>query len=985
MTSTTRASSPTLVGRREELARLETLLDRVRSGSTATALIAGEAGIGKTRLIDELAQRAAALDAIVLGGGCIDLDEEVLPYAPFAELLSALVRSRGVAEVLELAGPASEELIRLAPALSIGTSRGAAGPPAPPYSWARTGPLYQALLTLFENLARRRAVLVAVEDLHWADRSTLDLLALLARHLRGRILLLLTFRTEETAPEPGLRHFAAELERAGAQRIALGPLGREDQARQLSGILGVPPSPALLERIYRRAEGNPFFAEELVALNTGDDLPPTVRDLLLARLEELPPSTLHVLRAAAAVGRRVTHRLLAAVTGLADAPLDDALRPAVGAHVLVASPAGGGTYRFRHALLREAVVASLLPAEAVRLHRRIAETLTADHTIAGDIGGRCAGRLARHWHAAGDPAQALRASCDAGAQAAEALAFNEALAHYERAIALLDVVPDADRHLPEQRYQLLWSAAEAAHLSAQPHRAAELIRAAIAVVDQTHPHHPAYLHERLGRYLWMSADGEGALQAYERAMALDTDDVSCWRAAIISGYAQILMLAGRNAESQPWCEEAIALAQQVDNARATEGHARNNLGVNLASLGDVDAGIEQLALARRIAEEEFEDVDDIARAIVNLHAVLFDAGRYDRAAQVAVDGIDVVDRLGLQRRKGVWCRCDAAETLATIGRVGEAAALVAEARSFGPEGVDLVRVDLVEGLGLLRAGTAAQALPALRSAYAGAQRLVDTWLLGALFGSLVEAVAWTGDVDEALALATEALGRMGDEHDPYAVQIHAAATFAAAQASAAGSAGGQVADEWVTRARVAVAGPVLPQAPLLALLATAEAERSRAVGDNDAGAWSAAAVAWTDLGDRHRAAYARWREAESALAAGDRGAATQALRTAQQLAGEAGAQGLLTQIATLARRSRLRLHDTEAGRDAAAGPYRLTGREREVLTLLVEGRTDRQIGQQLFISHRTAERHVANILAKFGAATRSEVVAVAHRSGLVDA
>ena len=189
MADKTRAFSPTFVGRQEELARLEALLDAVRGGSKAVVLVAGEAGIGKTRIIEELARRAGAFEAVVLTGGCVPVGGEVLPYAPFVEILGDLVRERGVAEVLELAGPTGDELARLVPVLAIG------GAP-PPYSRASAGKLYQALMSLISGLARRRPVIFVVEDLHWADQSTRDLLTLLTSHLRGRVLALLSFRTD---------------------------------------------------------------------------------------------------------------------------------------------------------------------------------------------------------------------------------------------------------------------------------------------------------------------------------------------------------------------------------------------------------------------------------------------------------------------------------------------------------------------------------------------------------------------------------------------------------------------------------------------------------------------------------------------------------------------------------------------------------------------------------------------------------------------
>jgi predicted ATPase len=181
------------------------------------------------------------------------------------------------------------------------------------------------------------------------------MLSLLSQQLRGDILLVLTLRTDEAPRDPGLLRFEAEVGRQAEHRVEVEPLTRAEQARQISDILGVPPRRELLDDVYVRAEGNPFFAEELLALGGAGDLPTTVRDLLLARLEALTPATRQVLRAASVIGRRVPHRLLEVVSDVGGAGLEEALRPAVEHHVLVTEePDGlldGGSYSFRHALL----------------------------------------------------------------------------------------------------------------------------------------------------------------------------------------------------------------------------------------------------------------------------------------------------------------------------------------------------------------------------------------------------------------------------------------------------------------------------------------------------------------------------------------------------------------------------------------------------------------------------------------------------------
>ncbi len=976
--STGRATSRRLIGRERELARLDALLeDAITGHRVQTAFVEGEAGIGKTRTVEEFASRAAARGANVLVGHCVAEGGSILPYAPLVEIFSDLVRRRGVAAVVELAGPAAHELARLAPAL-------ATLEPVPEPTRASGSRLFHAVRGVIDGLCTEAPVVIVVEDLHWADRSTRELLALLATQLHGGTLLIFTVRNDESPNDAGMLRFIAEAGRGSGHHVALPPLTRDEQAKQVSDILGVPPRTALLDDVYARAEGNPFFAEELLVLGSGETMPATIRDLLLARLDALAPSTRQVLRAACVIGRRVPHRLLDRVADATGPALDAAMRPAVDHHVLLTEVTDGGTYVFRHALLQEAIASGLLPGEAARLHRRVAEALTDSPDLAGDAGS-VAGRIARHWNAAGDRSRALTASVEAARVAARALAFSESLSHYERAVHLLDIVPGADVLLDEPRYRVLWSAAEVAHLAARPQRAAELIRAAIAAVDPAERHHHGYLHERLGRYLWMAAEGRQALAAYERAVELvPAEPVSSWRAAVLSGYSQVLMLAGRFEESLPLAREAVRIAQAVPGARSIEGHARNNLGVDLGYFGRIDEGIEELRTARRIAEEEFSDVDDIARAIVNLYSVLFEAGRIAESAEVALEGIEVVEGLGLAHRKGVWCRCDAAAALVSLGRNAHAARLLQEADALDPQGIDRVRLDLTRGLLLLRLGDLEEARSSLDRARHDGARLLDGQLLGPLYAALIEVLAAQGDRDAALGMAREGRGKLLDEEPAaFCVPLYAAAITAAATRPTSAEQVDLVAmREWLHSSEQALRRSPSPSPMTLALHAAAECELSEAEGRTVAERWLAVATEWKRLEEPYREAQARLAAAAGLLGSGrDRTQAGLQLRTARALAERIAARRLARAAEEMAKRARITLHRA-LGDANDESPYRLTPREREVLALVAEGLTDRSIGSRLFISHRTVERHVSNLLAKFDAARRSELAAIAHREGL---
>src|SRR4051812_5576565 len=424
-----RVASPEFVGRRSELAELEAALARAGAAEPAVVLVGGESGVGKTRLVAELIARAVANGTRVLTGDCVALGDAELPYAPIIAALGDIERS----EVEEIVGAAASGLARLLPQLGNDDGAATSGSLA-------QGRLFELLLGLTGGLARESGpVLLVVEDLHWADRSTRDFMAFLIRNARRqRIALVATYRTDELHRRHPLRAFLAEAERAPAvTRLALERFTREELRTQIAGILGRRPNAELVEDVFARAEGNPFFTEELVAAcGPGQRLPENVRDTLMVRIEALSADAQAVLRVAAAAGPRVRHQLLDRASGLPPDTLLGGLREAVAHHILVQDPASDA-YAFRHALLREALLDDLLPGERGPLHGALARALAYDPSLSAS-GRGVAAELAFHWAAAHDLPAAFAASCEAGAEAEQLAAFAEANAHYERAADLWD-------------------------------------------------------------------------------------------------------------------------------------------------------------------------------------------------------------------------------------------------------------------------------------------------------------------------------------------------------------------------------------------------------------------------------------------------------------------------------------------------------------------------------------------------------------------
>jgi tetratricopeptide (TPR) repeat protein len=674
-----RVSSPVLVGRDAEVAQLRAALERAAAGQPAILVVAGEAGVGKTRLMTELLGQAGELGAVALSGGCLDIGDGVLAYAPMVEALRPLVDLLDPSELERVLGGARAELARLVPELGgQAMGRQAEAPLAPTR-------LFELVLGVLHRLADRGPVLVVVEDLHWADQSTRDLLGFLVRNLRGGVALVLTYRSDELHRRHPLRPFLAELDRGGrVERLELGRLGRRELGELLAGILGEPAPAALVGEILARSEGNPFFAEELLAAHLeGARLPLALRELVLARVEALSEATQRVLEVAAVAGARVDHELLAAVVGQETGQLVWLLREAVGRHVLAVEEASGG-YVFRHTLVQEAIYDDLLPVQRGPLHAAYARALERRITQRGGAAGTGSGaaveqgQLAYHWDAAHDLGQALLASVQAGQAAESVFGLAEALGHYERALELWDQEPEAAAASPLDRGTLLYRAAETANLAGYFDRALALAGLALDRVDPAaEPLRAGALLERLARYHYTAGDTPRAMAAIERAVAvIPTQPPSQELARALAAHGQLLKVLGRHAEARARCEEAVAVARRV-GARAVEGHALSSLGLSLGVLGHMEEGVADLEHGRRIAME-LVNVDDLGRAYANLATVLDLAGRPAEAAEVFLAGAEAARQLGALGRYGPHLLSDAARSLLSLGRREEAERLLTQ-------------------------------------------------------------------------------------------------------------------------------------------------------------------------------------------------------------------------------------------------------------------------------------------------------------------
>jgi DNA-binding CsgD family transcriptional regulator/tetratricopeptide (TPR) repeat protein len=997
-----RLTSRAFIGRGEQLGALEYGLERAAAGEPGAFLVGGEAGVGKTRLVSEFGGRAEAAGARVTTGGCVELSGGVVPLLPVVEALRHVSEQIGWGEWLRLIGDARPELARLLPELGA--------PGAAPDRALAQSRLFELLLGLLRRLADRAPVVWIVEDVHWADASTLDLLSFVVRNLRDeRALVVATFRDEETERSERLRAWLSWVSRAGrVERIDLARFEPGELRALLTGVLGTVPERELAERVFARSDGNAFIAEELLAATeNGDAIPATLRDVFVGHLARLDPSAQQVVRAAAAIGRRVDHHLLAAVAELPEDRLLPALREAVRHRLLVPEP-DGRTYGFRHALMREAASGELLPGERERLHARIAEALGGRQELAGGTAATVAGEIAHHWRAAGDARRSLAAAVHAGSEAARAHAFADALELYEQALSAWEAVPDAAALAGTDRPGLLARAAEAADLSADRFRAIELADAALAELDPAaEPVRAGHLYARRGWFAWNSGRGaDEALANLEEAIRLvPAEPPSHEHAEALSKLVRVLALLGHNDDCRRRGEEALALVRRL-GARALESELLNSLGLSAANLGRREQALALLREALDVAQE-VGDPECLCLAYINLSSILGSYCRFEQAVSLALEGAEVARRLGVELVNGLWCIANAAENLVDLGRFDEAdelmtRALEYDARDTTAAVLHLQRADLTSRQGRLE--DAERHLALARELGAASYSLE----FGAFETSIAALVAiQRGRAEEAgvrcaEVLALTAAGEVEMNAAPLlSVGLRAQADLAErarARRRPEDEASARVAadamrDTWRTL-RQALGPGRSPSPEIEAHAATATAERARLDGSSAAALWAAAQTAWDELDMKYHAAYARWRRAEALLAVqGTREEAGALLGEAHSACVLMGAEPLLADVEALARRARIELAgpatpaadgEQPPQRQPPADALGLTARELDVLALVVDGRTNRQIAEALYISVKTAGAHVSSILRKLDASTRTQAATVALHAGLLD-
>jgi DNA-binding CsgD family transcriptional regulator/tetratricopeptide (TPR) repeat protein len=995
------AGPVSLVGREDELSALLGAL----GGDARLVLVVGDAGVGKTRFVTEGMERAAAAGMVMIRGECLPLSG-TLPLLPVADALGELARladGRVLAEALDAApGYVRQEVRRLLPGLDGGGSV----PDGRGGEWSQQR-LFAGVAELLAEVADRAAsgAGLVVEDVHWADSATLDCLTVLFRAgRRSGLRLVVTCRGDEAPLAGHVADWLAQVRAdAGVQEIRLGPLSRDQAARQVAALAGGPAPAQVVDELYARAEGNPFFTEQLVAAalaaggGTGGGggllvptgLPARLAELLAARAARCAGDARAVLAGLAVAGRPLREDVLGQVTGLEAEVVRRGLRELAAARLLADDTAGGG-YRPRHALLGEAVAAGLLPGERAMLHERAARAVAAaaDPAQAAEVAG--------HWQAAGRPAEELPARLAAAEAAEQVFGYAQAAEHWQRAIDLAQ--PDAAGvDLP----RLYARAADALHLSGGSERAARLAEEAYRRYA-SHPD-PATAAVALHRAAYFRALGghTDVLPLIEQAVRLfEQAPPSFDHARALHDAGYFLMAGeGRPEAGLPVLNRALEIAEAV-GATALIPRILASIGKGAVWRGQIEEGLATLARGWALARA-VQDGPALVVLAVAESDVLLKLARFQRAAEAAARGLDAARQAGLQSWElPGFLAANAAEALLALGHTERAAALIDPLTAGPPEGDHWFAHALRAEIDLLR-GEAGAAAARLRLIVAFPVVVGRVEYASEAGRRAAEAALWTGRPGDALDEVRQVLAQVTSPD----VTIFCGRLLAAGMMACADLAGRARArrDEPGIGAAVAAAdslaswvaqmgGVPFADHPYLAAIpaerATWDAEWTRLDGPGHPDTWAGVAKAWQDLDCPHRAAYAWWRQAQAQLDAGQpAAAAAAALRAAADAAD--GHAPLQAQINTLADRARITLPPRAAAGPAAPPPatvparYGLTSRELAVLRLLAAGRTNAQIGTELYISPKTAGAHVSSILRKLGVSGRVQAAAIAERAGLL--
>ncbi|NOK59076.1 MAG: hypothetical protein GFH27_549349n71 [Chloroflexi bacterium AL-W] len=644
-----------MIGRQSQLQELIDSLDRAHEGFGQMICIAGDSGIGKTRLLCEFVHNVHTRSEVnLLEGNCYDKDP--IPYGPFINMMRSVLRRDGIVALAERAGPWVADLARLLPELaSFVTAENTEND-----TQMQKRRLFEAIYQIIKPQDTECRILL-LEDLHWSDQTSQELILYLSRTItRERMLLLGTYRTDELYRRHPLTHLIAQLTRDRCYReVQLAALSPAETTQLIETTINRRMPQAFILALHARAEGNPFFIEEMVRVlieqhkldhmietlgqhytNEPLELPLSIKDSVVQRIIDLNPVTSEALQYAAIIGRQFDFDLLLHLLNIEEDQLVQALTQLVERQLIVEDNGSHhDRYRFRHELTREAIYSDLLGRERRIKHR---EVLQALETMPPANQEEVLDQLAYHSLHARELTKAAHYAQLAGDRAAHMYAFREAVLQYEIALETAECEDILERAI------LYDKLGKAAHALSDTNRAMRAWREAHDLYLQCDQRiTAAHTWQQLGRISWIRGDKKAAFAYTKEALArLEQEIPGIELAMAYSAMSALYMLTHQQQESIEWGEKALQLADELGDP-SVKPHALNNIGCSLVELGKAKEGIDYLCESLALSKD-LRAWSDTVRAYHNLGVHLTDLGQFKRALEVVQEGIDFAQKFGLE-------------------------------------------------------------------------------------------------------------------------------------------------------------------------------------------------------------------------------------------------------------------------------------------------------------------------------------------------
>ncbi len=992
---------PILIGREYDLLSLEGLMTQAQGGKGQIALISGEAGIGKSRLVREVKVRAPH-DVLILTGYCLP-NESALPYAPLLDLFRSYFLARSSEEIARALGGAAPHLVKLFPELTVTL------PNLTPFGLPGADPegekrrTFQALLQTMIELAGRQPLILVLEDLHWSDSTSLEFLLLLARRISAQpILLLLTYRTEDNNPK--LTHFLAELDRERlGKEFALKPMNSPEVEDMLQAILDSPQaslSKEFLDTIFALTEGNPFFIEEILkALTTEGEIsfaeasgswdqkeinplhiPRTIQDAVQRRTQQLDEGTIQALTLASVLGRRFDFSLLQELLNTTEADLMRKLKELIAAQLVVEETADH--FAFRHALTRQAIYNTLLLRERQGLHRSVADAIERLHAGSTDAH---AADLSFHYYTGAAWGKALEHSRGAGDQARSFYAQREAVVYYSRALVCAR--------------QLKLTAMEPELLSARGH-AYRILGDFRSALDDFEQARKIALEQHDGKAEWQTLKdlgtfwigrdyqrtGEFFRQAEELARKLNEPKLI---ALSLNNMGNWFFVTGQTAQALKCHRQALEFFEGEQDEQGM-AQTRSHLGMANLHHGDQIGAYEEYRHAIQLFRK-LDDKHELIPALIGACHTSYDETDFIppqspmQSQQMALEALELARQVGWASGEA-FAEWDIALGLAQCGSFGDALAHANTMFRIAMEIEDPQRIaGAYYALGysyLLML----QADPAIRNLEVGltvAKEFGSSWMIGNTATELANAYLLNDEMGRARALL-DSVVQQNTGHYTRAQRrmLWAKGNLFLAENKPAEAL--RIAERLLDSKRSShVVQPIpgllkLQGEALMALHRWDEAEQALEAARQGAEQRELLPLLWRT----RRLLGWLYKEQKNIEKSEIEFASThQVLHTlAANIPDEGLRAGFLhAALETLPKERTLSRRQSEAEQFGG-----LTPREREVAGLLSRGKSNREIAQELVLSERTVENHISNILMKLGFTSRAQIAVWAVEKGLGD-